>query len=417
MVGKRKRSEPQPATPKKKVATVTNIGAQDEVAALIARVGAAEEEEEAELENDESDADRTDDEDYANGADDDDRASDNGRAETRAVQTEGGFEAYFEQASRRVKTSNNTLSKLAPLSRREYLDLVGRHTLSYAAQSDALVRAHRTTFEEWSVELEEGFTVCLHGYGSKKLLIEEMVAQCWADVPHVIVNGYHPRADLRSICTSITQGLGETGTDVDAVLRVLDARDNIDLLLLVILNIDGEGLRVQRAQIGIARLLAHPKVRLLCSVDHVKAALMWSTAKLASLRLLYHDATTFVPYDAEIALQPDVFAQRQKLGALTGERGIRWILQTLSHNARAIFRILLVNQIDTAEGMESNSLYQKASEAFAVSNSTAFNAQLGEFLDHEIIVVGREAGIGEVYRIPFEQTELVKLLEDIDAEE
>ena len=348
--------------------------------------------------------------DYDNGMED--------SAETRGVQTEGGFEAYFEQASRKAKTSNNTLSKLAALSRREYLDIIGRHKSSYAAQSEALVQAHRTTFEEWSLELEQGFSICLHGYGSKKLLIEEMVQACWSDVPHVIVSGFHPRADLRSICSSITQGLDETGADVDAVLRVLDEREDIELLLLVIHNIDGEQLRVQRAQIGIARMVAHPKVRLLCSVDHVKAALMWSTAKMVSLRLLYHDATTFVPYDTEIALQTDIFAEKQKLGALTGDRGIRWILQTLSHNARSIFRILLLHQMESGgEGMESNRLYQRASEAFAVSNSTAFNAQLGEFLDHEIIVTAREAGIGEVYRIPFEREELVKLLEDIDAED
>ncbi|BFZ57579.1 Origin recognition complex subunit 2 [Savitreella phatthalungensis] len=423
-----------PAVAKGRRGKSARLNHEDAAARLLAQVGREEDDDDDDDEDDEyADEYMHDVNDaaaanglYANGGahdrDDDDEDDDDTRG-GRAEPT--GFEAYFEQVSRRTKTSDNTLSRLPPMTRQEYTDLLAGYTNDdQVKQSAALMKAHVELYEEWALELEHGFNLCFHGYGSKKAVLEGLAEEEFAHVHAVIVDGYHPRADLRSLCGSITAGLGAAGNDVDAALRALDEytvdEGEDDTVLLVIHNIDGEGLRTEKTQAAICRLVGHEKVKLICSIDHVKAPLMWSTSKLLQLGVIYHDATTLVPYDVETALlgggSGDVFADRTKLSGLTGDRGIRWILQTLSQNARSIFRILLQAQIQTGSGLESSRLYQLSSEAFAVSNSTSFNAQLGEFLDHEIITVAREQGLGEVYRIPFEKEQLERLLEEIDAE-
>lgn len=339
------------------------------------------------------------------------------------VALQGGFEAYFEQAARKQKTSNNTLSKLPVLQHKEYLRLIKTYRLPYGEAMGDLYQSHVRSFPEWSFELDQRYSLCLTGYGSKKNLIQDFCAREAREFgdPYVVINGYHPDIDLRQICLSITAGLEETATttgggDVDAVLEALDGMSH-DRLILAIHNIDGTNLRNEKVQVQLARMVSHPRARLICSIDHVNAPLLFSSTRTNDFRLLFHDATTFEPYTTETELQQDVLQSSTKT-ALVGDRGIKWILQTLSQNARTIFRILLMEQLATGFGMDSVRLFEKASAAFAVSNKTSYNAQLGEFLDHEIIVTERGGeSHAEILKIPFAKAELQRLLEDIDGED
>lgn len=338
-----------------------------------------------------------------------------GEATTNGVSLEGGFEAYFEQASRQIKTSNNTLSKMPLLSQADYLNAIRDYIPPYADATRDLYNSHVSCFPEWSVELDKNYALCLYGFGSKRSLIMDFVqreAEDYGD-PYVVINGYHPSIDIRQICQSITMGLGSSGADVSAVHLALEHM-SYDRLVLAFHNIDGQNLRSEKCQEQICRIAEHPRVRLICSIDHINATLLFPTSRLSRLSLLYHDATSFQPYTLETELLADTLSTSKK-AQLQGDRGIQWILQTLSKNAQLIFKILLTTQLaEQGAGVESTRLFELASREFAVSNQTSYHAILGEFLDHEVIVIEKESGIGEVLKIPYSQEELMKLLSDIN---
>lgn len=335
---------------------------------------------------------------------------------TNGFTMDGGHEAYFEQVSRPVRTSNNTLSRLPVLSAEDCRKAIKDYKPPYADAMKDLYDSHVSCFPEWSYELDHQYSLCLYGFGSKRSLIQDF-AQDEADqngYPYVLINGYHPRIDLRQICQAITSGLGSPSTDVQSVL---DALDNMkyDRLVIAFHNIDGQNLRSEKFQDQFCRIAEHPRIRLICSIDHINAPLLFSTTRASRMSLLFHDATTFLPYTSETELLDDTLSTVKK-AQLKGDRGIQWVLATVSKNAQTIFKILLTNQLaENGNGIESSRLFEMASRAFAVSSRAAYDTQLGEFFDHNLIVAEKESGIGDVLKIPYSEEELKDLLADIDA--
>lgn len=61
------------------------------------------------------------------------------------------------------------------------------------------------------------------------------------------------------------------------------------------------GLRAGEEQLWLSRLSQAPAVRLVASVDHVNAALLWNSRVAAAFNWLWVDGTTYAGYDAETA--------------------------------------------------------------------------------------------------------------------
>ena len=59
------------------------------------------------------------------------------------------------------------------------------------------------------------------------------------------------------------------------------------------------GLRSAEEQLWLSRLSQAPAIRLLASVDHVNAALLWNSRVAAAFNWLWVDGTTYATYDAE----------------------------------------------------------------------------------------------------------------------
>ena len=330
------------------------------------------------------------------------RKSPDEEAETRINQ---GYEKYFEEAAQKKRAAN--LNKLPTLDPKEYLKL-NDHVLPYQESIDALLEAHTQCFEQWSYELRAGFTICLYGFGSKRSLLMDFAAHEADDVPYVVINGYHPSIDIRQICRTIMAGLEPTSTssDVTSLLTKLDTSE----LVLIIHNIDGPCLRNDKAQTAISQIISHHNVRAICSIDHVNAPRLWTPARLHAMSMIFHDATTFLPLMKETELHSAVLNKSSV--TLTGDRGIQWILQSLSQNAQRVFKLLLDTQLETGSGIEATRLFELASRAFIVSNQSAFHAQLTEFLDHQIIT-SRHSSSGQILSVPFTKDELIKIRDSL----
>jgi origin recognition complex subunit 2 len=148
---------------------------------------------------------------------------------------------------------------------------------------------------------------------------------------------------------------------------------------------------------------------------------LWDASLRTRLRFLFHDCTTFAPFDAEIDVVESVNELLGRSGRRLGGRdGVGYVLRSLPENARHLFRILVAEQIvladegdDSSSGVEYRILYQKAREELVCSTEHQLQTLLKEFYDHQM-VESRRDGLGtERLLVPFRKDELESLLHDL----
>jgi len=72
------------------------------------------------------------------------------------------------------------------------------------------------------------------------------------------------------------------------------------------------GLRSAEEQLWLSRLSQAPAVRLVASVDHVNAALLWNSRMAAAFNWLWVDGTTYAAYDAETRSVPPIITSKER---------------------------------------------------------------------------------------------------------
>ena len=183
---------------------------------------------------------------------------------------------------------------------------------------------------------------------------------------------------------------------------------------------------------------------MVATADTPTFALMWNTTLRDQFSFVFHDCTTFAPYDAEISVVDDVHELLGRKGRrIGGKEGVGFVLKSLPENARNLYRVLLTEllaimvdgldedaaypqdgdedlNIGTRKGVESSDigidhkvLYQKASEDFICSSEMSFRTLLKEFHDHQMIVSRRDASGTEVLGVPLGREEMEGVLEDL----
>jgi origin recognition complex subunit 2 len=214
-------------------------------------------------------------------------------------------------------------------------------------------------------------------------------------------------------------------------------------------SMDSPYLRKAPAPSILATLAAHPSINLVCSVDSPNFPLLWDVGLKAQFKFLFHDTTTFAPYDAEIDVVESVNELLGRSGRRVGGRdGVGFVLRSLPENARSLFRILVTEQLallfmdeggpvddeDTSKsprtktktkkiaraevplGVEYRVLYHKASNEFVCTSEVAFRTLLKEFHDHQMIESRKDAMGTEWLFVPFRQEELEGLAEDLSGD-
>ncbi|KAK3116151.1 Origin recognition complex subunit 2 [Teratosphaeriaceae sp. CCFEE 6253] len=278
---------------------------------------------------------------------------------------------FFQNRAGGNKTSVNTLPSHLLLGHDEYYAQVNAYQDPHQADLERLKRLHRRSFDQWMFELEEGFNICLYGYGSKRELAMEFAEHLYAQAKEirpsiVVVNGYIPGLTIRDILVTLgnvmCKGIKLPAQPAAILEALLTAVDEVQtpLVTLVIHSLDHANLRKGSAQAMIARLAAHPAVSLLATCDTPNFPLLWDVSLSRQLRFLYHDATTFRPYRGEIDTVEEVNAllgrSRRRLG---GKDGVAYVLKSLPENARNLFRILVAEQLALAD-VEPTAAYDAA---------------------------------------------------------
>ncbi|KAF2857620.1 ORC2-domain-containing protein [Piedraia hortae CBS 480.64] len=379
-------------------------------------------------------------------------------------------ERYFLQnRTGTTKTSASTLAADQLLNHDDYLAQINAHTDPHAAHITRLGRLHERAFDQWNFELDAGFNLCLYGYGSKRSLVMEFAERVY-DLSNgrrtiVVFNGYAPGTTIREMLITLAQAALPKGTKlpthpnslVDLLLSSLTGSSKITLVMH---SLDHIYVRKSATQSLLARLAAHPSISLIATCDTPHFPLLWDAGLVRQFHFLFHDATTFQPYTIELDAVEEVNTLLGRHGTrLNGKDGVHYVLQSLPENARALFRILVAEQLALADttageevennepvdmlgaehdedalhqqptparrarrqkqklppmhGVEYRTLYQKAVEEFVCSSELSFRTLLKEFRDHQMVDSTRDAAGTEKLSVPFGRTELEGLLESL----
>ncbi|KAH9822746.1 Origin recognition complex subunit 2 (ORC2) [Teratosphaeria destructans] len=396
---------------------------------------------------------------------------------------------FFQNRAGGNKTSTNTLPSHLLLNHEDYFAQIKAYQDPHKKDMERLKQLHKRAFDQWVFELEEGFNICLYGYGSKRQLAmdyaEHMYHQLDGKAKIVVVNGYTPGLTLKDILTTMANVVlpksaklpAQPGALLDTLLASLAESPPTTAILLIIHSLDHLNLRKAAIQTMLARLAAHPSVSLLATCDTLNFGLLWDINLSRQFRFLFHDATTYEPFRVEIDVVEEVSAllgrSRRRLG---GKDGVGYVLRSLPENARALFRILVAEQLALAdsdpglgasngddigtdqedilgaededeaaaqqntpsrrgrkkkqketpqrpppkpvmvsvpEGVEYRTLYHKAVEEFVCSSELNFRTLLKEFHDHQVIESKKDAAGTERLVVPFRREELEAILEEL----
>lgn len=329
---------------------------------------------------------------------------------------------YFESQSEKIITSDHTLGRLRnPRLTEETLDelLINQSHIStiHKKRIGSLKENYKSFFSMWQFIMEEGYSLLIHGLGSKRNLINDFHNEIIADHPTLVINGFFPSLSMKDILDNIIIDLLglDCPTNFNDCLELIEKilTDNPDdRLYLIIHNIDGIMLRSSKAQNVLASLAAIPNIRVIASIDHINAPLLWDHIKRAKFNFYWWDATTFLPYQAETAYESSLLVQQSGGLALSS---LQNVFLSLTSNARAIYLILVKYQLDNSSsnftGMPFKDLYRAAREQFLVSSDLALRAQLTEFIDHKLVRTKRTYDGAEHLTIPLDKSLLKQFME------
>lgn len=378
---------------------------------------------------------------------------------------------FFQNRAGANKTSSNTLPSHLVQHHDDYFAIINAYADPHTADMARLQALHERAFDQWIFELEEGFNLCLYGYGSKRKLVmdfaEHFHAESDGKVKIVVVNGYTPGVTVRDILTTLSSVVMSKGVKLpaqppailDLLLQHLNDYPLDTPIQLIIHSLDHLNLR--KHQTLIARLVASSShVSLLATVDNPNFPLLWDTSLLQQFNWLYHDATTFQPYTAELDVADSVNELLGRSGRrIGGKDGVAFVLKSLPENARGLYALLIAEQLSTdtdpaaadglmddpaisdeelmqstptkrsrngrgpktarapqeqaTQGVEWRALFQKAVGSFLCTSELNFRTLLKEFYDHQMVESRRDALGTERLSVPFGREECEGILMEI----
>ena len=391
------------------------------------------------------------------------------RSPTPPTELPAHEEYFWQNRPAGSKTSNNTLSAQSLLNHDEYFQSIQSYQDPHQPERDFLSELHGRAYDQWIFQLEEGFNICLYGYGSKRIITQRFMAHFYhalldrapyrgtKKTPKIaVVNGYAAGTTIKEVLITVASAVvpahlklpNQPTALLDFLLDHLTNNPPPHAVPVILNSIDSPYLRKGTLPSMLARLAAHPSISLVCTADTPHFPLLWDVGLKTQYKFLFHDATTFAPYDAEIDTVETVNELLGRSGRRVGGRdGVGFVLRSLPEQARELFRILVMEQLalsmmegadmdqddvaatpkskgaqaknpppESNQGVEYRVLYHKAVEAFVCTSEVSFRTLLKEFHDHQMIE-SRKDGMGtERLWVPFRQEELEGLAEDLAGE-
>ncbi|KAI4316718.1 hypothetical protein L6164_024671 [Bauhinia variegata] len=335
------------------------------------------------------------------------------------------------------KKSTHKLSDIDVVDEQELRAAASNIEPKHKNETAVLMDNYRHMYSQWVFALRCGSGLLMYGFGSKKALIEDFASTSLTKYSVVVINGYLQAINLKQVVIAISEILWDqlkakrktlshglpkshqpfSSQSMDDLLEFLDeaeAEAEEDCFVCVVIhNIDGPGLRDSETMQYLARLAACTHIRIIASIDHVNAPLLWDKKMVhTQFKWCWYHVPTFAPYKAEGMFYPLILAHGS---ATQSVKTATIVLQSLTPNAQSVFRVLAEHQLShpDEEGMPINDLFSVCREHFLVSSQVTLNSHLTEFKDHELVKIRRHSDGQDCLYIPLSAEAIQKLLLEI----
>ncbi|XP_020104467.1 origin of replication complex subunit 2 [Ananas comosus] len=358
---------------------------------------------------------------------------------------EGGEEEFgFSRNYFLAKEIGSASGKRSAARKLSDIDLVDEQVLrtslagiatKHEKEIKALLKRYKDLYPRWLFELRCGFGLLMYGFGSKKVLLEDFASTTLTDYGVIVINGYLPSVNIKQVLITMVEVLWDqlkvnrkcppnkskmqlpsSSQTIDDILSFLDSQistDNDGFICVLIHNIDGPALRDSETQQHLARIACCSHVRIVASIDHVNAPLLWDKKMVhTQFKWCWYHVPTFAPYKVEGTFFPLILASG---GNAQTTKTALVVLQSLTPNAQSVFKVLAEYQLanEKEEGMPVSTLYTKCRERFLVSSQVTLNSHLTEFKDHELVKIRRHSDGQDCLYIPLSTEALEKLLQEL----
>ncbi|KAL7072459.1 hypothetical protein ACQ4LE_008292 [Meloidogyne hapla] len=262
-------------------------------------------------------------------------------------------------------------------------------------------------FQEWFNLLSSGeFNILVHGLGSKRKLFENF-REFLSSYHCFVIDGLFSGISISAIFEQIEINLG-LKLRVKFKTKINDwAKDLIDkirekeFIFILINHIDSPQLRSRQQQEALSILVRSKKIRLIASVDHVNAALIWDQSLRDAFNWLYFPVSTLNCYGNEVfSSNGNILDHRVKgiSGRAHTIESLDVFWQATTSNMRKILEQLAIHAPMFSERFKWDSLNipkfcRILKEEFATTSETVLRQQLIEFRDHSIIQFNKDEHI------------------------
>ncbi|CAK9176992.1 unnamed protein product [Ilex paraguariensis] len=334
------------------------------------------------------------------------------------------------------KKSTRKLSEIDIVDEQELRAALSNIEPKHEKEINDLMNTYKSLYSKWVFELRCGFGLLMYGFGSKKALIEDFASTGLTEYSVVVINGYLHSINLKQVVITLAELLWEqlknyqntpsgksskaeepyNSRSMDDLLAFLDgphADGKKCFVCAVVHNIDGPALRDSESQQYLARISACSHIRIVASIDHVNAPLLWDKKMVhTQFNWFWYHVPTFAPYKIEGLFFPLILTHG---GATQTVKTASIVLQSLTPNAQSVFKVLAEHQLvhPDEEGMPVNNLYTICRERFLVSSQFTLNSHLTEFKDHELVKTRRHSDGQDCLHIPLTTEALEKLVQEI----
>lgn len=347
-----------------------------------------------------------------------------------------GFEGYFDQHKQREKISATPFARAPQLDSAEYVQLIANinNVEGYSEIQAHRASEHKKFYNQWMLELEQGFSILLFGYGSKISLLDDFLTAWNPELPIVGVNGYNSATNFKDILNACVSAVVDPKVS-DTWLRQPSERLILFLdhlvetkkhFVLFINSIDGVSLRDTKTQAFLARLVESPKILFIATADHINAPLLWSDELAQRISFVWHHTPTFCPYTTETSYT-DIFSLGQSRASV-GVSAVKIVLKSLTANAQSLYQLLVTSQYEKMieigindpntmsmphHGIEIGEFFNLCVRKFVVSSNINFKVMLSEFKEHKMAEVVRDKSSEEVVFVPCSFDDLEQIVNDI----
>jgi hypothetical protein len=226
----------------------------------------------------------------------------------------------------------------------------------------------------WLLHLLNGFNLLLEGTGSKIDYINALAAKIvrWKNETRCgtcfIVSGYDPFVNVHTILAEIltkisSEDFGNTAKDrLSMIVHALDEEEedidplkglrddatleqtSLDYVYIFVHNLDGPGLRTVEAQNLLSELSRLKRVRMVASIDHINANLLWDDAIESRYSFYRVDVTGYGLYRQES--QHITIEEQDENNQGDYVVAIEHILTSVTVNHQCVYIILLEHCIN-----------------------------------------------------------------------